>query len=63
MMKKLLIMMFITASLYGGAVVAQIPVEVFAGHEKASLDLMFFRFFDQPKRDYSKNCVKWKKWY
>lgn len=49
MMKKLLITMFITASLYGGGVVAQIPVEVFAGHEKASLDLMFFRFFDQPK--------------
>lgn len=31
--------------LTGGMAVAQIPVEIFGGHKKATLDLMFFKYF------------------
>jgi hypothetical protein len=41
-MKKV-ILMAIAAFLLRGAAIAQIPVEVFGGHEKATFDLMFFR--------------------
>lgn len=30
---------------------AQIPVEVFAGHKKATLDVMFFRFFTNDRKE------------
>jgi hypothetical protein len=33
------------ALLIRSAALSQIPVEVFAGHEKTTVDLMFFRFF------------------
>lgn len=34
-----------TAVLFSAAVLAQIPVEVFAGDKKASIDLMFYKYF------------------
>jgi hypothetical protein len=35
--------------LMGSMAVAQIPVELFTGHKKATLDIMFFRYFkDKP---------------
>ncbi|MDX2134521.1 MAG: hypothetical protein SFV52_07035 [Saprospiraceae bacterium] len=33
------------AMIFSGGTVAQIPVELFGGNEKASFDLMFFKFF------------------
>jgi hypothetical protein len=43
-MKKV-ILMAIAAFILRGVAIAQIPVEVFGGHEKATFDLMFFRNF------------------
>jgi len=44
-MKKMIFYLLLAASFLQGAAMAQIPVEVFAGNEKATLDFMFFRFF------------------
>ena len=38
-------MILMAVSLYRGTVFAQIPVEVFAGNQKTTLDIMFFKFF------------------
>jgi hypothetical protein len=35
----------IAALLFRGAAFSQIPVEIFVGHEKATVDIMFFKFF------------------
>lgn len=40
--------------LFRGVAVAQIPVEVFAGHKKATLDIMFFKFFKNKEGQNSK---------
>lgn len=42
---KAAIMLGIAALLLRGAAFSQIPVEVFTGHEKATVDIMFFKFF------------------
>jgi hypothetical protein len=39
------IAIFLVALLSGAKSYGQLPVEVFAGHEKTTFDLMFFRFF------------------
>jgi hypothetical protein len=44
----------LTVSLYGGTVLAQIPVEIFAGNEKTTLDLMFFKFFKNRQNEASR---------
>lgn len=44
-MWKYLIILLMTASLSRGAVFSQIPVEVFTGQHRTTLDVMFFRFF------------------
>ncbi|MCU0432964.1 MAG: hypothetical protein MUC87_05870 [Bacteroidia bacterium] len=44
-MKSKLILCCLAALLSGSAATAQIPVEFFAGHERATADVMFFRFF------------------
>jgi hypothetical protein len=46
--------MLLAVSLYGGTVIAQIPVEVFAGNEKTTLDIMFFKFFRNQKNEPSR---------
>ncbi|OWY20455.1 hypothetical protein C7N43_20885 [Sphingobacteriales bacterium UPWRP_1] len=38
----------------GSRVMAQIPVEIFGGHKKATLDIMFFKFFKTPDAQNSK---------
>lgn len=43
-----------TVSLYGGTVIAQIPVEVFAGSKNATMDLMFFKFFRNSQNESSR---------
>ncbi len=53
-MRNYLKLLFLTVSLYGGTVVAQIPVEVFAGNEKATIDMMFFRFFKNQREEPSR---------
>jgi hypothetical protein len=40
--------------LYKGTAFAQIPVEIFAGDKKATVDIMFFRFFKNSSGDNSK---------
>ena len=35
--------------LYGGIVVAQIPVEFFVGNKKATADVMFFKYIKDKK--------------
>lgn len=40
--------------LYRGIVFAQIPVEVFVGHKKATADIMFFKFLKNKERNNSK---------
>ncbi len=53
-MSRYLIFILVTVSLCGGTVAAQIPVEVYAGNEKTTLDIMFFKYFghkdDTPSR-------------
>nr|MCU0367746.1 hypothetical protein [Cyclobacteriaceae bacterium] len=45
-MLRLYFITFFTIVLFSGAQsYGQIPVEVFAGHEKTTFDLMFFKFF------------------
>lgn len=46
--------MLLTVSLYGGTVFAQIPVEVFAGNEKTTVDIMFFKFFKNQQNESSR---------
>lgn len=46
--------MLLTVSLYGGTVLAQIPVEIFSGNEKTTLDLMFFKFFKNRQNEASR---------
>jgi len=53
-MVKYLKIILVAVSLYGGTVFAQIPVEVFAGTEKATLDIMFFRYFKNSKNEPSR---------
>lgn len=55
-MKKIkFIIAFATAAfLSGNAAVAQLPVEVFAGDKKSTLDVMFFRFFKKANGENSK---------
>lgn len=53
-MSRFLKIWLLTASLYGGAVAAQIPVEGFAGDKKATIDVMFFRFFKNKEGQNSK---------
>ncbi|HRY97889.1 MAG TPA: hypothetical protein P5550_02425 [Bacteroidales bacterium] len=43
-----------TASLGGGAVFSQIPVELFVGQNRTTLDVMFFRFFEDSQERPSK---------
>ncbi len=43
--------MLLTVPLFRGTVVAQLPVELFTGNEKTTLDLMFFRFFNNAKTE------------
>jgi hypothetical protein len=43
-MKFKIILIIITSFIYLNGVMAQIPVEVFAGDKKTSFDLMFFKF-------------------
>lgn len=38
---------------FGFAAHAQIPIEVFAGHQRTTIDLMFFRFFKNKKGENS----------
>lgn len=40
--------------LYKGIAFAQIPVEIFAGHKKATVDIMFFKFFKNKEGPNSK---------
>jgi hypothetical protein len=40
--------------LFRGIAFAQIPVEVFAGHKKATVDIMFFKFIDNKEGKNSK---------
>lgn len=40
--------------LFKGIAIAQIPVEVFAGDKKATVDIMFFKFFKNKEGQYSK---------
>lgn len=44
----------LTVSLYGGTVFSQIPVEVFTGTERATIDIMFFRFFKNGQNESSR---------
>lgn len=53
-MRNTLKILFLTVSLYGGTVFAQIPVEVFLGNEKATFDLMFFKFFNNKHNESSR---------
>lgn len=53
MIRKFFLMMLLTVPLFGGTVGAQIPVELFTGNEKTTLDLMFFRFFNNAKKESS----------
>jgi hypothetical protein len=46
--------MLLAVSLYGGTVLAQIPVEIFAGDEKTTMDLMFFKFFKKRQNEASR---------
>jgi hypothetical protein len=46
--------LLLTVSLCGGTVFAQIPVEVFTGTDKATLDIMFFKFFKNSKNEPSR---------
>lgn len=52
---------FLLLILLGGflPVQAQIPVELFAGHEKTTLDVMFFRFFNHKKNAPEKKPQRW----
>lgn len=53
-MSKYLRILMLTVSLYGGTVNAQIPVEVFTGTERATIDIMFFRFFKDRQNEHSR---------
>ena len=44
----------IAMPLFRGIAFAQIPVEVFAGHKKATVDIMFFKFIDNKEGKNSK---------
>ncbi len=44
----------ITMLLFRGIAFAQIPVEVFTGHKKATVDIMFFKFIKNKERHNSK---------
>jgi len=46
--------MLLAVSLFGGTVIAQIPVEVFTGNEKTTLDIMFFKFFRNQQNEPSR---------
>lgn len=50
-MRKLLIIFLISIC---GSVKSQIPVEVFGGHEKSTVDIMFFKFFKNKKEENSR---------
>jgi hypothetical protein len=50
-MSNYLKLMLLTVSLYGGTVIAQIPVEIFTGNEKSTLDIMFFKFFKNQQNE------------
>lgn len=40
------------AMLFSGSIaIAQIPVEVFAGHERSTIDIMFFKFFKNKNKE------------
>lgn len=54
-MRRKHILASIVALLIGGAAMAQIPVEVFGGHARTTLDVMFFKFF----RNREGNATKW----
>ncbi|NLH46166.1 MAG: hypothetical protein GX451_08595 [Acholeplasmataceae bacterium] len=43
-----------TVSFLGGTVIAQIPVEVFTGNDKATLDIMFFKYFNNNHNESSR---------
>jgi hypothetical protein len=47
--KRIFVIIILTHALFFGAW-AQVPVEVFAGHERATTDVMFFKFFKQAKK-------------
>ncbi|MBX7183201.1 MAG: hypothetical protein K1X82_13910 [Bacteroidia bacterium] len=44
-MKNRILAWITTLFVFQGTGIAQIPVEVFAGHERTSLDIMFFKYF------------------
>lgn len=44
-MKNKIFFLLMATFLFRGVAMAQIPVEVFAGHKKATVDIMFFKFF------------------
>lgn len=51
---RLKLFLSIALLLTGGKVFSQLPVEVFGGHEKATLDVLFFRYFKNNKNENSK---------
>jgi hypothetical protein len=53
MQRKATIVLAAVAVLMGTAAVGQIPVEVMAGHKRASFDLLFFKFFKNRQQQQS----------
>lgn len=53
-MKRKLCLLLIPMLLLCGMGMAQIPVEVFAGHQRATLDIMFFKFVKKQNGDNSR---------
>lgn len=51
---KLVIILICFISAISGTIKAQIPVEVFGGHKKASFDVMFFKYFKNKETANSK---------
>lgn len=49
-----LIFIVIAALLFRSAAIAQLPIEVFTGDKKATLDIMFFKFFKNKENKNSK---------
>lgn len=55
--KRILLAILLTHALHSGAW-AQVPVEVFAGHERATTDVMFFKYFKQINKSSVENSSK-----
>lgn len=53
-MKSKIIFTVIASLIFMSGAIAQIPVEVFAGHNKTSFDLMFFKYFKNKEAANSK---------